>query len=369
MKSAKLILFTSIGALLFWSCSGTAEAPEVESSFIEITGKQFTTDGMSLGRIENKEFESIVKSTGTIEPVAGGTALAGTPLSGIIRSILCRNGQYVSKNQPLLTVSGTQVIDIQKDYAEAAARYHRLSIEYDRAKALFKESVTSEKDFVETESSFKSALAVYTAAKLKVKALGFETEQIESGNFYDHFQIKSPLDGYVSGLDASIGQYIDPQTVVAGITDPGKVQLKLSVFSGDVASLKVGQTVRFKPADAPVAGTARISAVGVSVDEDTRTILCYADIDNPQNSHVVSGDYIEAEIVTAAEMSNALPTAAILKTEAGYAVLVLKKQEKGNYFFKKSEINTGRQSNGYTEVMGDLPEGQILTAGAYNVAL
>lgn len=368
MKAAKLILFSSLGVLLIWSCKGTKEAPGLETSLIEITGKQFVTDGMNLGQIENKAFENIVKSAGTIVPLSGGKAMAGSPLPGIIRSVLCRNGELVQKNQPLLGISGTEVIDIQKEYAEAAALYHRLKKEYERAKALYKETVTSEKDFVVSESNYLSVQAVYTAAKLKVKALGLDTEQIESGNFYEFFTIKSPIAGYVSGLDAAIGQYIDPQTVLAEITDPGKVQLKLSVFSGDVSRLKVGQMVRFKPLDAAEASTARISAVGVSVDADSKTILCYADVDKNQAVQVVAGGYTEAEIVTASEVSAALPTAAILKTETGNAVLVLEKQEKGNYYFRKAEINTGRQNNGYTEVLGEL-SGRILTSGAYNVAL
>lgn len=368
MKAVKLIVFYFLGVLLFWSCTETKEAPGVENSLIEITAKQFVTDGMSLGEIETKAFENIVKSTGTIVPLPGGKAMAGTPLPGIVSKVLCLNGGLVQKNQPLVAISGTEVIDIQKEYAEAAALYHRLKNEYERARSLFNETVTSEKDFVVSESSYKSAQAVYTAARIKVKALGLDTEQIESGNFYEFFTIKSPIAGYVSGLDVSIGQYIDPQTVLAEITDPGKVQLKLSVFSGDVSKLKAGQMVRFKPLNGTETGKAWISAVGMNVDTDSKTILCYADVEMNQAVKFVAGDYLETEIVTASEVSAALPTTAILKTETGNAVLIFDKQEKGNYYFRKAEINTGRQNNGYTEILGEL-SGRILTSGAYNVAL
>lgn len=367
MKSVKLIVFYCLGILLTWSCKGTKEAPGVENSLIEITEKQFATGGMSLGGVEPKSFENIVKSTGTIIPLPGGKAMAGTPLPGIVSKVLCHNGEVVQKNQPLLAISGTEVIDIQKEYAEAAAMYHRQKNEYERAKALYRETVTSEKDFVVSESNYLSALAVYTATKLKVKSLGFETEQIESGDFYEFFTIKSPIEGYVSGLDLSIGQYIEPQTVLAEITNPGKVQLKLSVFSGDVSKLKAGQMVRFKTLDAAGASKARISAVGASVDANSKTILCYADVEKNQAVRFVAGGYTEAEIVTTSAVSAALPTEAIIKTETGNTVLVLDKQEKGNYYFRKTEINTGRQNNGYTEILGEL-SGRILTSGAYNIA-
>lgn len=365
----KLLLFPLIAAWFVSSCTGTQESPETASDLIEITGKQFATDCMTLGEVENRAFEKVVRATGTMVLFPDGLAYATAPIPGLVRSVLCRSGQYVEKGQDLVTIAGTEVIDLQKEYAEAAALFNRLKNDYERAKALYEETVTSEKDYVLTESSYKSAMAAYTAARLKVEAIGFKAELIENGRFYDCYTLKAPISGHLSKLSVTVGRYIDPQAILAEITNTKRVQLKLSVFSGDVQDLKTGQLVRFTTLNTISSGTARISAVGVSVDEESKTINCFADIDPSSGADLIAGEYVEAVIVTASELCQALPAEAILKTETGFAILVLSKQENGHYFFKKTGLLTGRQDGGYTEIPGERITGKILTSGVYNVAL
>jgi cobalt-zinc-cadmium efflux system membrane fusion protein len=114
---------------------------------------------------------------------------------------------------------------------------------------------------------------------------------------------------------------------------------------------------------------ATISIIGVAVDDDTKSIACYASISNKKLSNHRTNEYIEAEIITNTEPVMALPSGAVIKNENGYFVLVLDKQESERYFFRKAEVKIGKQQEGFTEIMEPRIDGPILTKGVYNLSL
>lgn len=367
MNALKNFLFPTAFLLTMFSCGNKQEVTEQEQGHIEITQQQFTTDGMQIGEAEKITFESIVKCNGTIVPLPNGMTSLHVPLAGVIKTINCQSGQPVEKNRSLLHIAGNEIVDIQRDFAEAAASYYRLKNEYERVQVLYQEKVTSEKEFIAVESEFKTARAKYHGLKLKIETIGFSVAQIENGDFYASYNLKAPISGVVSGLNVHIGSYVDEQTELMQIINPEMFQLQLSVFASDISNVKKGQTVRFKSANTENRHSAIISWVGMSLDDDSRSIQCYAEIKGNNNLVPIANEYVEAEIVTGTDTMNAVPTEAILKSETGYVVLMLEKKSGDKYLFNKTEVLIGRQSNGYTEILGKKPVGQIAVKGVYNI--
>jgi cobalt-zinc-cadmium efflux system membrane fusion protein len=295
-------------------------------------------------------------------------AIVNAPFRGVVKKVYCNNGQFVEKNQPLLEISGNEIIDIQNEFAEAAANYKRLKSEYERIKSLYDEKVTSEKDFILAESEFKTAMAKYNGLKLKIEVIGFSVSKIENGEFYSSYSINSSIRGYVSKLKTNIGSYIDTQSELLEIINPDMFQIKLSVFARDIMELKKGQSVHFKSANTKDVHFATISSIGVVIDEETKSIECYATLNDKKQTNAIANEFIEAEIVINTETVTALPSNAIIKDENGYFILILNKQENGKYLFDKMEVKTGRQYEGYTEIITPKIEGSILTSGIYNIS-
>ena len=173
MDTVRHLLYFAIAMIILLACNNNQESKEQEPGLIEITPQQFATDAMQLGKMVNKTFENTVKCNGSIVPLPNGIAKVSAPVSGVIKNIYCHNGQLVEKNQTLLEITGNEIIDIQKEFAEASAHYNRLKKEYERIKSLFTEKVTSEKEFIITESEFKASMAKYNGLKMKIEAIGF----------------------------------------------------------------------------------------------------------------------------------------------------------------------------------------------------
>lgn len=369
MTIAKHILPLIPAILFLFSCKNNPEPAEEPSDLIRITSRQFITEKMQLGAIESKAFESVVKCNGSIVPLADGLAKVNASVPGIIKDIYCNNGQFVIKNQPLIEIAGNEVIDIQKDFAEASANYKRLRSEYDRIKLLYEEKVTSEKEFIIAESAYNVARAQYSGLKSKLEAIGLSGTQIEGGDFYSSYAVKASISGYISSLTTNIGSYADPQVSLCEIADPDKFQIRLSVFADDISKVKKGQIVRFKPVNSMGDYNAIISSTGISVNSDSKSIDCYATIKDESYTSPIAHTFVGSEIITSTDTVYALPTDAIAKTETGHFILILEKQDGDEYFFKKENISPGRMNNGYTEIMGKPFDGRILVRGGYNVVV
>ncbi|HNV52595.1 MAG TPA: HlyD family secretion protein, partial [Tenuifilaceae bacterium] len=179
--------------------------------------------------------------------------------------------------------------------------------------------------------------------------------------------LKSPIKGNISNFNASIGSYIDSQVELLEIINPDMLQVKLSVFANEIADLKKGQTVRFKSNNTVNYQLATINSIGVSIDNETKSIECYAAITDKIAINPIAYEFVESEIITSIDTVKALPSDAIIKTESGNAVLVLDKQENNNYYFRKVDIESGRKNNNFSEILNEQLKGKILIKGTYNI--
>ncbi len=368
-KALSFVLILIAVTLFLISCAEKQKPEEKESGFIEISGEQFLGEGMELGEIQLRVFEKLIKANGTIVPQSEGVARVSPPVSGLIKKINCHTGQFINKGQILFELSGNEVIDIQRDFAESSANFSRIKSEYERVKSLFAEKVISEKDFILTESEYKASLAKYNGLKLKIATLGFSASGIEKGEFNASYTISSPIRGVISNINASIGSYVEQQTALIEITDPTMFQVQLSVFANDIENVKTGQIVRFKPVNSDVNHFAVVSSVGVNQDIDSKSIKCYCSITDKKEFNSIANVFVESEIITGTDSVYSLPESAILKTETGNSILILEKKEGETYFFKESNVNTGRRKDGYIEILDGEIDGKIIVKGTYNITL
>jgi cobalt-zinc-cadmium efflux system membrane fusion protein len=342
----------------------------VQEDLIKITHQQFESSKMTFGEQIKMPFPEIVKCNGNIVSKPSGIAKISTSVSGLVQKIHCTTGQRVYAGQIIFELSGNDLIELQKDFAETASQLKRMKSEYERIKSLFSEKVGTEKELISAESEFKVANAKYSALKMKIQLIGLDALKIEGGNFYESFSIKSPLNGYISQINVSLGQYADQQTVIAEVFDVTQFQLRISVFEKDISNLKEGQKLTFRLlGDNTLAYSATLVSIGKNVSEESRTITCFAVIDELKGAILVNNAYVEAGIITSQDSVTAITEESLIKSQGINYILALVKDEDNTYFLKKIIVNTGRLNNGYVEIL-DNPELQkILTKGAYNIKI
>ena len=270
----------------------------------------------------------------------------------------------------IFEVSGHGFIDLQKDFAESSAIVSRLKSDYLRAKELFKENIATQKDFTYVESNYFAENAKYKALKIKLKNAGLDVSKIEKGEFYSSYYITSPIKGFVASIDATIGQYVEPQQQVAEIIDDKSFQLRFSVFEKNINKIKTGQTVSFYLiGNKTEQYKATISSVGKTIMPASKSIDCYATIENTNNINLVSNQYVEGEVYTAVDSVISVPETAIIYSDNDPYLLAYEKEMNSIYYFKKIKVKTGRKANNYIELTEQLPANKLLINGIYNITI
>lgn len=365
------IVFSAAVLILLASCGNKKQAEEpaeATDSLIVVTKAQFETEGMALGTASLMPFDKVVKCNGKIVAKSTGTAKLSTPVAGIVQKIYCSNGQMVGRGQVLFELSGNDLIEIQREFTETSSLLKKAKSEFDRMKALYSEKVGTEKEFIMAESEYKAVNARYSALKLKIEAMGLDAAKIEEGQFFNSFKIVAPISGQISQINLSIGQFADPQNYHAEIIDSKQMQLQLAVFENEVGMLKPGQTVHFNLLSDTLQMNATLQSVGNMVDNETKTVACYAAIETTDKP-LVNNAFTEIEIIIGTDTLPAVNTEAIIKGENESFVLKLVSQDSGAYYFKKVKIEPGQTNGTYTEIKNFQFTENLLISGIYNIVI
>jgi cobalt-zinc-cadmium efflux system membrane fusion protein len=368
---SKLVLPILLLSILFLACTNPPkEAPAEDPGLVLITKPQFDSEKMELGIPSLTAFSELVHFTGTIIPSPNGWAQISLPIPGIISKIHCRPGQMVSKGDPLFEVGGNELIDMQRDFAESSAALARLRSEYERMKELSNEKIGSRKEFILAESYYLAEKAKYNALKIKLEIIGLDVIKIEGDVFYNSYSLRSPIHRSVTQIHATIGQYTESMQNIAEIIDTRSLILKLTVFEKEIGKVKQDQIARFSLAgEQEVTFGSKLITAGKTIHKESKSIDCYANIENLQEHNFVINQFAEGDIIVSSDSVLAVPESAIVNSANRNFVLMLKKEEGTQYLFDKVEVVKGRTSNNMVELKGKMPIGKMLLKGAYNIHL
>lgn len=364
-----VMIFSVAVLIILASCGNKKQAEEpvqTSDSLIIVTKTQFETEKMALGTVSMMPFNQMVKCNGKIVAKSTGTAKISTPVAGIVQKIYCSNGQLVGRGQVLFELSGNNLIEIQRDFTETSSMLKKAKSEFDRMNALYSEKVGTEKEYILAESEYKAVNARYAALKLKIEAIGLDVAKIEDGQFFNSFKILAPISGQISQINLSIGQFADPQNYHAEIIDSKQMQLQLAVFEKEVGMLQPGQAVQFNLLSDTLQMSGTLQSVGNMVDNQTKTIACYASLAATEKP-LVNNAFTEASIIIGTDTLNAVPSEAIMKTEDEFFVLKLASQDADNYYFEKIKVEPGLTNRMYTEVKNLQRTEKLLVSGIYNL--
>nr|WP_319400677.1 efflux RND transporter periplasmic adaptor subunit [uncultured Carboxylicivirga sp.] len=368
MKTTIYILLIS---LLISSCNHQkTDETTTENNLIEISKQQFEAEQMQLGEIQLMAFPNQLFFTGYIEPNTNGWAKVGLPLEGIVQQIKVNVGQAVKKGDPLFVIGGNHVIDLQKDYAESSAQLNQLKVDYDRVDLLYKENIGTEKEYVTAKSAYESELAMNNALRMKLENIGLRVDRIAKGSLYSSFAITAPIKGFITDIKATVGEFIDQQEDLASIVDSEQLRLQIIVFEKDILSVEKGQKVEFHASGKNKDNaSAIIDYVGKTVNPESKSIECYAKIDNKYLDKFINNQFIEGEIILSSDTVAALPIDAVIQADDQSYVLMLENETDSTYLFQKVHLQTGRSTIDFIEITNKIRSGKIVTRGVYNIMI
>jgi cobalt-zinc-cadmium efflux system membrane fusion protein len=369
MKNLYILLFS----LVLVACGNseknietTVEA-EIVSNEIDITKQQFEGENMAFGTLTEEDFFETVKVNGMIDVPPHNKSSVTSFIGGYITKTPLLIGNKVKKGQLLVTLENPEFVEIQQNYLEVAEQLNYLKSEFIRQKTLYDENITSQKNFLKAESTYKSNLAHYNGLRKKLQMMSINPTSVEQGNITSTINLYAPIAGYVTKVNVSNGTYVSPSDIVMEIVDTDHIHLELSVFEKDILKIKKDQDILFTiPEASDSIFKAKVHLVGTTIDETKRRVKIHGHIEDGQTQFIV-GMFTEADIIIKNVKRMALPKEAIINVENELYVLVLKNETESEFHLEKVAIDKGIETEAFVEVLNieALKDKQILTKGTY----
>ena len=366
----KLFYIATITTLLFSCKQEVAEEKLVDDGLITVTEAQFQSSKMEIGSPIEQDFEVTVKSSGKIDVPPQYRAKVTTFLGGYVKATKLLVGDKVAKGQALITLENTDYLDLQKDYVEVAEQINYLKSEFERQKTLYNEKITSQKNYLKAESDYRQAKGMYQGLREKLLLLNINPANVERGKFTSQITISAPISGDVTVMNANVGMFMSPSDVILEIVDTNYLHLNLSIFEKDILHVKQGQKINFKvPEASKEQFSSNVQLVGKSIESKDRTISVFGTLSPEIKGKLLSGMFVEANIITDAKKGFGVPSDAIITENDKHYVLVLNSKT-SDFKFKKVAVTVGEKSEKFIEIMPDdnvNTETKLLTKGVFEL--
>lgn len=379
MQRIKYHIFLLSTLLLLAGCGGnettSTDAHDdhnhtVDDDRIFVTKAQFENGKMTLGSLQEQPFPITVKTTGMIDVPPENRAVVNATMGGYIKTTPLLIGDKVRKGQSLVTIENPDFVILQQRYMEVKEQLTYLRVEFERHQTMVAEKITSQKNFLQAESAYKTAQASYNGLRKQLQMLHISPAHVEAGNIVSVVSIFAPISGSITKVNVSRGTYVSPATAILEIVDNHHLHLELSVFEKDIMKLKKGQKINFKiPESSKETYLADVHLIGTSI-EVNRTIKVHGHIENEEEVNFLTGMFVEADIVVESAFAKALPETALAKIEDESFVLLLDDETEEGYYFEQIEVHVGQQ--GAQQIAIEMHEkfnesSVFLTKGTFNL--
>lgn len=352
---------------------------------------------MKLALVEEETVARQITATGRVIPSANSQALVAPPVSGILSGgSLPRLGQRVAKGQPIAVIQQTATSAEQAQVRAAAAslslenarleadrrtasgevetarvRLDLATKEAARAQRLYERKAFSERQLQAAEADLQAAKAAYDAAVKRLEALAsssaLATARTGAVSANASYTLRAPLSGYVTKVNKSIGEQVQPGEAIVEISNLDTVWVEAPIFEQDLSKLAGNVTATFTtPAYPNHEFKGVVLDVGAVIDEQTRAAKVVFQLPNggralrlgmQANVRLDAGEQVTAMMI---------PREAVLEHEGKKIVYVLLSGEE----FERREVVIGDELGNRVAVLSGLNKGErVVTQGAYQLKL
>jgi membrane fusion protein, heavy metal efflux system len=238
-----------------------------------------------------------------------------------------------------------------------------LELEYNRQQELVKENVSAAKSLQLAKSNYLSTKAKVQGMSAKLKLIGINPSELETGDIKNTITIASPISGFVTQVHVNVGMHVSSTDILFKIVDTEHLHAEAMVFEKDLPRLKIGQRVRVMLSNENTERMASVFLVGKEISPD-RTVRVHCHFQKEDQS-LIPGLYFKALIETEASEHLVLPSAAVVAYNNQHFVFV----DKGSLHYEMVEVQVGKSQNDFTEVIlpTEISGAKMVINGTYSL--
>ncbi len=329
---------------------------------IELTPEAVQSSGIVVKTAGSAQMKTVLELPGEIELNADKVVHVVPRVSGVVTEVYKNLGDKVKHGEVIAIIDSRELAELKSDYLASIKRGELAQATFERIERLWKEKISSEKDYLASRQALSEAKINLHEVMHKLLALGLSQNDLNSisdteDTNFTRYEIRVQFDGVVIEKHISIGESVKEDADVFVLADLSTVWVGVTVYAKDLKIVKVGQnvTVRSKVLGLEVNGT--LTYIGPLVGEETRTARGIVVVQNPEGQWR-PGIFVTIEIVQEEVLVPvAIPVDAIQTLGDKSVVFV----QYGNQF-EARPLELGRSDGQWMEVLLGLLPGEKYVA-------
>jgi cobalt-zinc-cadmium efflux system membrane fusion protein len=348
MKKYIIVLATILFSI---SCGNKDKTTKTEAkptpilkTLVQLTDQELKNIDLESSSLEKKIISAQLKVNGIIDVPPQNLVSISVPLGGFLKSSKLLPGMQIAKGEILATLEDQQYIQLQQDYLTAISNLKFIQADFERQKKLNESKANSDKTFQQVENDFANQKILLKSMQEKLKLIGINPASLNENNISRSIYIHSPINGYVSSVNANIGKYINPTDVLFELVNPDDIHLGLTIFEKDLDKIFIGQKLMAFTNNNEKKYPCQIILIGKKLSVD-RCVEVHCHFDSYDKT-LIPGMFMNATIDVKSDNVFVLPDEAIVQFEnKNYAFLMKNKNS-----FEMIEIKSGKAENGFVEI-------------------
>lgn len=320
------------------------------------------------GKVTPRDFDTEIALTGEISFDQRKIAHISSRASGVVRRVNVDMGSKVHAGQVLVVLESVELAEAKAAYLEALAEQRLANKALDRQKALWKQKITSEREFLESEQMLEAARIKTTSAKQKLLRLGLTSGDVKALAKAGHagadgrLPVTAPFAGEVIDLHASRGEGVETGDELLIVGDTRTLWVWVDLYESQLALVKDSMNENGLPVTLSVRAwpdarfTGRVDFVSRTMDEATHTVKARVTLDN-LDGKLKPGMFANVKLGIKSDSGKlSAPSSAVSSDEGRDFVFV---HYEGDFFVRRPVV-TGRESGGFVELLEGTEKGQTI---------
>jgi len=297
--------------------------------------------------IEPQDFAHYFNIHGVVE--SDRTAMLLPESAGIIKRIKVKEGDKVKSGQTLAQLDAAMV---NSQIAELQTSYELAKTLFEKQDRLWKQNIGSEMEYLQAKNRKEGLESAMNSAQTQLRMAS----------------VKAPYGGIIDEVFGKVGEMANPMQPMFRIVNNGIVYVTSEVSENHIKDVNIKTPVEVVFSSLGDTVQAEISEVGDFINPENRSFKVKVNLDQSNEKYLPNllasmkvRDYVSENTIV-------LRSALIQQASDGSDFVYLLKKDGEKYTAEKRKIITGKEYQGYSEILSGLGDGdQVINEGARSV--
>ena len=325
---------------------------------VEVSPEAIQNAGIGIETAGTARIKTVLEFPGEIELNADKVVHVVPRVSGVVTEVRKNLGDAVEHGEVIAVLDCREAAELKCAYTASLKRVELARTNFVRKERLWKQKISSEKDYLASRQAFVEEEINLQTATQKLLTLGFSQTDLDgvpeiTGSGLARYELKAQYDGVVIKKEISVGEAIKEDADIFAIADLREVWVGVTVYAKDLSVVRVGQNVTVSSQVLNLEASGILTYLGPLVGEQTRAARGRVVVQNPEGRWR-PGLFVTVEVVQEEISVPVAVSADAIQTFRDWSVVFVQCGDQ----YEVRPLELGRSDGKWVEVLNGLSPGE-----------